>query len=90
MFHVGQKVECVDDSDRGYGLQPRVKKGKVYTVCKTGINPHCGSLYLDVVEAPSHSQWGYYQDRFRHLVEKTTDISIFTEMLKPKRVEEPV
>lgn len=94
IFRIGQKVVCVDDSvvvglwDGGFN----VKKGAVYTV--RGIEPPCeclgasyGGLFLcEVVDVPESTCCGvrepsYRAYRFRPIVERKTDISIFKKLL---------
>ena len=91
-FRVGQKVVCVNATVSnsfefwGYDV-PEV--GRVYTV--TGIIPGAYGKYLAVLLAEirngskHYPDIGYRLDRFRPLVEHKTDISVFTEMLTPKR-----
>jgi hypothetical protein len=77
-FRVGQKVVCVEDQDcAGTG----VRKGEIYTVAeKVAVysaywNTHtsvrlaeCGVILFSIV-------------RFRPVVERKTDISVFTKIL---------
>jgi hypothetical protein len=73
-FSVGQKIECVDDSETLNGMPARVIRGGIYTV--NFVRPS-GSLSVAEV-------LGYYRsDRFRPVVERKSDISIFTSMLNP-------
>lgn len=82
MFRVGQKVVCVDDSrPRGYSLSG-LTRGEVYVVARIGTSPWCGRPALWLVEKPEHDV-GFWRQRFRPLVEKATDISIFTALLNP-------
>lgn len=86
-FHVGQKVVCVDDSlpaNPWHQQHPLVKR-QIYTIHKLELQPDVLCLDID----GSGRQWQHW--RFRPLVEKKTDISVFTEMLTPKtRVREGV
>lgn len=82
-FHVGQKLECLN-ADHSTCL----RRGDIYVCLATepscefvGVN--CCALHVN--ELP-WAQW--FKSRFRPVVERKTDISIFTEMLTPKR--EPV
>ena len=90
-FRVGQKVVCVDDSPPRYNHGPLLlglplKRATIYTV--RGFNPG-GYMWLEeVVSGVSpylDYEGGYLVSRFRPLIEHKTDISVFTEMLIPKR-----
>lgn len=86
-FRVGQKVVCVDDSATPgrkwmHGDKPTV--GKIYEVMGFEIDYRDGKLCL-IVDAFPH--WGFKAWRFRPIVERKTDIEIFTSMLKPSKVE---
>lgn len=85
MFHVGQKVVCVDDSPVALWPAP-FKKGEIVTVSGPSNSPNC----IRLVEYPEGSgpAAGYYASRFRPLVEKKTDISVFTEILKRETVDD--
>ena len=93
-FRVGQKVVCIDDEEREgpgeYTVLP--VKGRVYTVRGvaswqwnsgvSGVGVYLEELYRPLTsfgEAP----WGC--DRFRPVVERKTDISIFKAMLTPSK-----
>jgi hypothetical protein len=84
MFRVGQKVACVDAS--GCRL---LDKGAVYTILE--IAPSGLAEMISVDCRPDYAgSTGYSAARFRPIVERKTDISIFTEMLTPtpRRVRE--
>lgn len=75
MFQVGQKVVCLDDSlpaNPWHRQHPLVLK-KIYVV------EHCFEKCIDI----DGSRRGWQNWRFRPIVEKKTDISIFTAMLTP-------
>lgn len=83
-FHVGQKVVCVDDA--GLGSEWGVHKDNIYTVTRSEVI--WGVPMVDLAEAklgisdfPS-----YFSSRFRPLIERKTDISIFTRMLREREV----
>lgn len=93
-FRVGQKVVCIDASERKgpgkYTVLP--VQGRVYTV--RGISAwqwNCGfsgvGLYLEEIHRPPTPQgeapWGCW--RFRPVVERKTDISIFKALLTPSK-----
>lgn len=105
MFRVGQKVVFVDDSDLDGssvgswepGELPSL--GSVYTVtrCFYGARFRANVVHLLEIKRSSKArQWwgddvGYGARRFRPVVERKTDISIFKRMLQPTgpRVLEP-
>ena len=82
MFAVGQKVECINDtngehtSNYGAGFNYGLRRGAIYTVA------HGEDSYGIIVLAEVDGGW--FKDRFRPVVERKTDISIFTAMLTPK------
>lgn len=93
-FHVGQKVVCVDDDPEGHpGLFPVA--GQIYTIRWVGMffnpwfktNKFC--VHLIEINRPAGNLTRcvvpYRASRFRPVVERKTDISIFTEMLGPQR-----
>lgn len=94
MFRVGQKVVCVEDQNQHevLGHKDLVKNG-IYSVRWVGM--YDGELCLRVIEVerrPIFTIFGevvgwtdmpFNLDRFRPLVEKKTDISIFTKLLNP-------
>lgn len=88
MFRVGQKVVCVDASGVA---SPFIVRGRVYTI--TGFdNRRAGNsdqpgLYLAEVRAVEtrENYASFLARRFRPIVERKTDISIFTKMLTPKK-----
>lgn len=89
VFRVGQKVCCIIDIDAWHDINdgraplcgPR--KGAVYVVVEIVTMPIGPCLGFG--EWPG-AVWN--QEGFRPLVEKKTDISIFTALLNPSR--EPV
>lgn len=99
-FRVGQKVVCVDDEFPG-GRHPDLFGGGVYTI--TAIVDSNGSYRGEIdrsraalllKEVRDKYAWPgrgwtdrFRADRFRPLVAKKTDISIFQEMLKTKELE---
>jgi hypothetical protein len=71
------KVVCVK-SCAGWDLVA----GRVYTI--SGIGTWNGRLHVDVAEVERVDPGlGWRADRFRPIVERKTDISIFTAMLRP-------
>jgi hypothetical protein len=83
-FLVGQRVVCVDDHPDDFGREIFVKKGGVYTVIKC-FDWH-GIPGVLIAEHDPGEAAGWLARRFRPIVERKTDISIFTAMLKPQRV----
>lgn len=93
-FYVGQKVVCIDDSDRRMrattyeGPNP-LRKGTIYTVREIAYRHTGGDLTLMLKEIVLPVCWFYGQeyaflaDRFRPLDERKTDISVFTRLLEP-------
>lgn len=81
MFHVGQKVVCVDA-----GIWRKIANNVVYTI--HSINADHG-LWLRLIEVDPLGG-GYLSSRFRPVVERKTDISIFTAMLTPSKITEGV
>lgn len=97
IFRVGQKVVCIKAHPewvRACCAVPLV--GRTYTV--RGIDDTGGLLLEEIVNRHhpfafdistgrlSPGEASFYVDRFRPVVERKTDIAIFTEMLGPQRV----
>ena len=81
-FHVGQKVVCVDVGEPNEHL----RVGAVYTVAGGGGNwLREPSIFLVETKHPL-SGLPFWSRRFRPIVERKTDISIFTKMLTPKKI----
>ena len=82
MFYVGQKVVCINDSDACC-----VVKGTVYSV--DAVFMYDGKLFLNI-DGPNLcrvSRRAMWAARFRPVVERKTDIAIFTAMLNPSKVD---
>lgn len=103
MFHVGQKVVCVDVALRhcdGAGLASLLTIGAIYTVRdfdRRAADVHgAPTLRLEEIRGPEvlspRGLWeiGFYPDRFRPVTEKKTDISCFTRILDKVNKREPV
>lgn len=78
LFHPGQRVVCVNVTPGPYGMGVvKVRKGVIYTV---------KGYILDAVlleeEDPSPFT-GWFEWRFRPIVERKTDIGIFRKLLVP-------
>jgi hypothetical protein len=86
-FRVGQKVVCVDDTPN-YWTRQWIKKDAIYTIAR--IHPPVGQPYvdhlgsvigLDLVEVTGKPN-GFGSCRFRPIVERQADITVFTEILR--------
>jgi hypothetical protein len=96
-FRIGQKVVCVDASDGVVGasmFSDRLVKGNIYTIrgfnSPDYLNDTLGLLLEEIIGEISTSwdeEYGFRQNRFRPIVERKTDISVFTAMLTDKRVD---
>lgn len=91
MLHIGQKVVCIiepDDDPDAPGDE--VTRGGIYTVANIFITDD-EFVMLEFVEMhqPGSEDWwpGYEADYFRPAIERKTDISVFTELLKTKSRE---
>lgn len=100
-FYVGQKVVCVDASNRpGRRWYPGEApvEGSVYTIVgvRASKKPErapfvlafkelerCEEMRAWLIERGRKDWPGYGSNRFRPLVERKTDISIFKAMLSP-------
>ena len=82
MFRIGQKVVCVDATC----FESFIQKDKVYTV--HSIACQFGDIWVRLCEVIPDEGGGFRNRRFRPIVERKTDISIFTEMLSPARKRE--
>lgn len=91
-FRVGQKVVCVDDERPIIRIRP-VIRGNVYTIRAVGEEPYYTGEYWVLLEEVRNSarddlgELAYRTTRFRPIVERKTDISVFTRMLKPSKVD---
>lgn len=90
MFRAGQKVVCVDASGG-----PTLTEGAVYTIHRIEgpfpgrFRDQIGEMYgvfLYEVE-PDPQFYGFHPSRFRPAVDRPTDISVFTRMLKPEKTD---
>ena len=92
MFYVGQKVVCVD-AERPKMFRwskDHLTKNAVYTVRKVGMITGGGSSGICLHEVMLWTDSPFNQRRFRPIVEKKTDISIFTEILNHKSFTDKV
>jgi hypothetical protein len=95
-FHVGQKVECVRDlrdsffDDHPARWPDHIRQGCVYTVRGFFLMGAIPALYLEEYVAPvsfAGHELAFEAENFRPIVEKKTDISIFTSLLNPSLEE---
>lgn len=84
-WHVGMKVVCVS-KNKGLRHKP-IYEGRVYTIRKVWSHPKTGEIGVLLQEVVNEihpiykMERGYGARRFRPLVTRKTDISIFTAML---------
>jgi hypothetical protein len=90
MFYAGQKVICVDAEFTQRSGATVLRKGAIYTVAGVVIHNHQHEdrpelsgkgLGLHLIERPRRSGIPFSALRFRPVVERKTDISIFTDLL---------
>jgi hypothetical protein len=83
-FLVGQKIVCIDDADQGEFLQCPVVADAIYTI--SGFADDGLGLFLLEIRRGCF-YWGdsWSKCRFRPIVERKTDISIFIQMLSPEK-----
>lgn len=100
-FYVGQRVVCVDDDIKSHGLPAwaypvgdlgGLRLRAVYTVRRYGLDDiGLPTVWLEEIVREIHpdagdtTEPGYNPARFRPVVERKTDISIFKAMLNPSR-----
>lgn len=95
MFHVGQKVVCVDNGPDCFGHAKWLDNdapivGHVYTIRRCFLDDDNHPIvWLDEIKRGpiARNIWGeaigYHSIRFRPVIERKTDISVFTAMLAP-------
>ncbi|BEV47313.1 hypothetical protein CRBSH125_34960 [Afipia carboxidovorans] len=94
MFRIGQKVVCVNDSN----IHPcwsdwhsdLIVKGRVYTIASIERSRDRFGFTLTEINSKPWPTGGYAAwraERFRPVVERKTDISIFKAMLNPSSRE---
>lgn len=92
MFHVGQKVVCIDNKDDDGAISKILTVGAVYTIAKllrgqflTADFQLYRGLGVQLFEVKLPGEY-FRSTRFRPLTERKTDISVFTEMLDKDKV----
>lgn len=87
-FRTGMKVVCIDVSPNPVGRIPsELKLNAVYVISGLHIGTDCdGEEGIYLAEIPDGG-WPFKAYRFRPAVERKTDISIFTAILKPSKVD---
>ena len=89
MFRVGQKVVCINSENRPGKVwiwDDAPTEGKVYTI--SALSFERGERVVELIELPRHPESklrGYAAFRFRPIVERKTDIAIFTKLLAPTK-----
>lgn len=89
-FHVGQKVVCINDTPWNSPLLGTLRRGCIYTIRWIGIHLGQPCVKVDEILRPcgldiSPDDTPFLSRRFRPLIERKTDISIFTAMLNPSK-----
>jgi hypothetical protein len=91
-FRVGQKVVCVDDAIPTFARLVRwvfrfpwnLRRGEIYTIAKVS-NIAGPTVTLIEVKNPPLPEGAFWARRFRPVVERKTDISVFEAMLTDAR-----
>jgi hypothetical protein len=100
-FRVGQKVVCIEGRPiGGSGFEIWPVEGAVYTVRELCISPWSAGVLMRLEEIHNApivygrngivSRWecAFMVSRFRPIIERKTDISIFKAMLNPSKTKE--
>ena len=97
-FRVGQKVVCIETWVRRNGVGDEIGPvaGEIYTIRDIGfLNPAAPDVVAVLLAEIRNAVHDYVDGRgetcfaahrFRPVVERKTDISIFTQMLNPSNV----
>lgn len=86
MFRVGQKVVCI--KDEGQTVPPYVKKNAIYTIAEIKELIWFGTGLEFVELGPCCIGGCFPACYFRPVVERKTDISVFTDILHKTKVPE--
>lgn len=88
---IGMKVVCLNDNfvNPNYPDWPQPQSGGIYTIedwrdCINGGHTPVVRL-VELSTSPNGMRWWWNKDRFRPLIKRKTDISIFQAMLKDTR-----
>lgn len=93
-FRVGQKVVCIAPFDSTWAGWATPQQSKTYTVRAVSMGSVAQvrdygpwfSVLLDEIKNPERDgEPTFGHQHFRPLIERKTDISIFTELLTPKQ-----
>lgn len=96
MFHIGQKVVCINAAEiGGIWWADKPHKGAIYTVEGFVDLPGTYSLapvktvglLLKEIKNCLLYHGSYDPDRFRPVIERETNISVFTDLLVPTELE---
>jgi hypothetical protein len=92
-FHVGQKVVCVKAEWSDLNGETAPVAGGIYTIRAIITYPDdfAGLLLVEIINAPRYYAEGLFEcdfiaTKFRPIVERKTDISIFTAMLTGSKI----
>lgn len=86
-WHVGQKIVCINAEPMTSPITGRLmpgtglKKNHVYTIAAIAALPRPHPVGFKLVGLPIPEDAVFYSPRFRPLVERKTDIGVFTAML---------
>lgn len=85
-FRLGQKVICIDEPESPV-ISPWVafpKRGSVYTIRAYRPDDISSVLLHEIVSeiGRDHCEAGFFEDRFRAIDDRETDISAFKALLK--------
>jgi hypothetical protein len=104
-WHAGMKVVCVDAADTNNCGEVELTLGRIYTLRWVGsrsdwFGDYIGVRLVEVVRKPAlfidemhfahHGEMPFRASRFRPLVKRAADISVFTAMLDGQRQQVPV
>ena len=98
-FQVGQRVVCVDASPNRRSAAKVLTRGAIYTIRAIdetpGWRPVGWGVHLDgiwIFYPDDGAAWPFDPRRFRPVIARKTDISVFTAMLggKPRKRRAPV
>lgn len=85
MFRVGQKVVCIDAKRTNSRNYPELVEGNVYTVAWVGVYYQALCVRLCEVRRAANNK-PFYAKRFRPAVDRPTDISVFTNLIRSREL----